>query len=54
MGIAGAIMAVLLVAVTFAMRILVALNEARKHRRNRDTRMRQEADAATVPAHEAA
>jgi hypothetical protein len=48
------LMAVLLVAVTFAMLILVALNEARKRRRNREIKLRQESDAVAVPAHETA
>jgi hypothetical protein len=48
------LMAVLLVGVTFAMLILVALNEARKRRRNRAAKLRQQCDAASIPAQEVA
>ena len=47
-------MAISLVAVTFAVLILVALNEARKRRRSREAKLRQQAEASSIPAREAA
>ena len=48
------LMAISLVAVTFAVLILVALNEARKRRRNREAQSRRQTDAGSIPAREAA
>ena len=43
------VMAISLVAVTFAVLILVALNEARKRRRNREAKLRQQAMQVPSP-----
>jgi len=47
-------MAVSLVAVTFAVLILVALNEARKRRRDDEAKLRQQTEAGCIPVREAA
>jgi hypothetical protein len=47
-------MAISLVAVTFAVLILVGLNEARKRRRDREAKLRDQSNPASVPASEAA
>ncbi|MHB1936272.1 MAG: OpgC domain-containing protein [Acidobacteriaceae bacterium] len=46
--------AVTLVVVTFAVLVLVALNEARKRRRHREAKLRQQAGPDSIPAQEAA
>jgi Flp pilus assembly protein TadB len=46
--------AISLVAVTFAVLILVALNEARKRRRNREVKLQPQINAGSIPAREAA
>jgi hypothetical protein len=48
------LIAVILVVVTFAVLVLVALNEAKKRRRIREENLRRKSDAASVPAHESA